>query len=187
MSNLVAALACTRKTMRLGKQLDHARNISKSGSITDDILRVLTISKSFGLGLWLVHDALGWANTQKIIKLEAPKDVSRRGNQFWLFALVSSLMINVYKLRWNAIRLSQEQRILKANGTQAKDLSAADKIKALQVEKSNLVYATVSDSLDICIPSISLEYLPLEPGVAGLCGAITSLMAVWTQLKPLLK
>ncbi|KAJ3303248.1 hypothetical protein HDV03_004075 [Kappamyces sp. JEL0829] len=35
------------------------------------------------------------------------------GNKFWLYALLASFSMNIYKLRWASIRLQQEKRINK--------------------------------------------------------------------------
>jgi Peroxisomal biogenesis factor 11 (PEX11) len=51
-----------------------------------------------------------WFDTTGIMKCDA-KLVTSRACKSWLFAMASSLAANLYKLRWNAIRRKQEERV----------------------------------------------------------------------------
>lgn len=172
--------------MRIGKQAEHFVAIKKSiMTEKDDTIKILSIVKSSGLALWLVMDTLGWLNTAKVIKLEQAKDISKRGNQYWLTALVASLFLNMYKLGWNRIKLGQEKSNKAQTLGETKGQSA-DRIKALIKEKATLKFSALSDLIDCFIPAVSLEIVQADPGWAGLAGAVTSLMGLYTALKPLL-
>ena len=104
-------MGTTRKAMRVGKQAEHFVTIKNANTIKDDFTRILTILKASGLGLWLVYDTLGFLHSTKTIKLQDAKKVAFRGNQCWLAALVSSFALNIYKMRWNMIKLDMEVRV----------------------------------------------------------------------------
>jgi peroxin-11B len=126
----------TRKVMRLGKQIEYFKNARQALSIKDEITSLLTASKFFGLGMWLMYDVLGLAHSYKLHLQEDIKLINKRGNQFWLSGLTSSFLLNFYNYRWNAIRLAQE---LKIN----KQIPALDKVDKLEKEKVKSLKAFV--------------------------------------------
>ena len=63
---------------RLGKQVEHVRNVRNMWFEKDDLIRYLSIMKSFSLASWLIFDALSLANSQKIITLQNPKQIINR-------------------------------------------------------------------------------------------------------------
>jgi peroxin-11B len=190
----------TRKVMRLGRQLEFYKLAEKAAySNPDDILRYTSVVifkkfttqiKNAGFGLWLVFDALGWAHSSKIIELPNPKDVSSRAFKFWLIGLIASFLNDLHRLRMNAIKIGMEEKALKAAKKQnlELDITASTKtLAALKVEKDSIIYTTIQDGLDICIPATALEYLSLDNTIIGFIGVVTSVMGGFTQWKSISK
>ena len=197
LTSLQSQVTNTRKVMRIFRQLEFCKLAQKASGLEDDLTRWATISKNAGLGIWLIHDSLTWAHSAKLIVLNDVKKISQRGFKFWLLALIASLLNNIHKLRNNSIKLLLEQKYLKSS-VKKNDKHEIEKVKGnlqdLQVyfskfnnyrEKSNLVFATVQDSLDIFIPASNLELVNLDQSLVGLIGVLTSFMGGWTHWKSL--
>lgn len=186
-SNLQNALAQTRKIMQIGRQLEFIQGMQKSSTtIKDEILRMLTLIKNASLCFWLTYDMLQWAHTSGVSVLELPifQKYVKRGNQFWLLALVSSLFGGFYKLRLNGIRLNQELKFVKVNGSkgkQPKDELAEKNLKSLRAEKTRILIAEAQDGLDMLIPASALEYVNVDPGIVSIAGMITSIIGGYTH------
>lgn len=110
LNSLQTQFSNTRKVMRIGRQLEFYKTAQKTCSIEDDVIRITTIIKNTGLGLWLLHDSIGWAHSAKLISLNDPKGNNKRGFRFWLLALIASWLNNIHKLRINGIQLLMEQK-----------------------------------------------------------------------------
>ncbi|KAI8806511.1 peroxisomal biogenesis factor 11 [Cladochytrium replicatum] len=178
LQKLGSSLAQTRKLLSAGRQLEFVRGIQKALTVKDDITRLTTIVKNICLSIWLTYDFLGWAHTAGVYKFESIKEINKRGFQFWLLALATSILGNAHKLRLNAIKLELEGKSLRKS---PKDETSVKAIRALKSERSKLVLATVQDSLDSLIPISALEYVNIESGYVGLIGAITSALGGYTQ------
>jgi len=53
--------------MRIGKPLQHVREAQKAVAIKDDVVKLCTIGKNSGLGLWLLHDSFQWVQIENLV------------------------------------------------------------------------------------------------------------------------
>lgn len=76
--SVMSMFSTTRKVMRLGKQIEYFKNARQALSIKDDITRMLTAYKFFGLGMWLMYDVLGLAHSYKLHLQKDIKLINKR-------------------------------------------------------------------------------------------------------------
>ena len=114
LNSLHSQVSNTRKVMRIGRQLEFYKNAHKASNIEDDVVRMTIIVKNAGLGLWGLHDTIGWLHSAKLLTLDDPKKNAQRGFRYWQLALVASLIHNLHKLRLNSIQTLMEQKYYKA-------------------------------------------------------------------------
>jgi peroxin-11B len=184
---LKAHLALARKLLRLGKPLEHAqaalRATNAPGPVTE---QVTTIARQVGYCGYLIYDAAVWANAVKVISLkpETAQKVAKTANRFWLAGIIFSLIHGSIK----GARLSNEVKRLRSShtwgeknlGTEAeKDV----KQQSLMAAQAGLHYQFVIDLLDVWLPAAGLGLVNFNEGVLGICGFLTSVMALRSQWK----
>lgn len=131
LNSLQTQMSNTRKVMRIFRQLEFYKSAQKASKIEDDVVRMTTIVKNAGLGLWGLHDTIGWLHSAKLINLSDPKTNAKRGFKYWVLALVASLLNNLHKLRLNSIQTLMEQKYYNAS------VKKSDKGE-IEVSKNNL-------------------------------------------------
>lgn len=168
--------------MRVGRPVEFYSTAVKILSNKDDLLRSLTVFKSAGMGMWLVFDMLQYFHSVglKTFAKDTLANITKKAYQCWLFALVSAVLLDLYKLQTNAMKLEIANKMLKAGKLEAGE-DAQKEVSTLKAQRKELVLQTVQDTLDISIPASGLGYVQLESGVVGLFGMITSLLGARTQ------
>lgn len=181
---------------RFGKPLDHLQTVLKSLAIEDDFVRLTTVLKSAGYGLWLVLDGLQWLNGAKVIDLD--KDllafINKHAPRLWLLGIASSLALNLYKVQGNFEKRQVHLRQLLGRGSVsdiAGQFVALDKCDRVALslaltphfrESKKTVQAAVQDMIDLVIPLSLTGFLDVSPGMVGLAGTITSVLgaiSIW--------
>jgi peroxin-11B len=160
---------------RIGKPLDNLQIILKSDSVKDEIERSLVVGKAFGFGGWLTLDMFQWLNSSGVIEMspEWAAFVNRNAPRLWLFGLLSSLSMNLYRihrLHPNCLKSKEEAKALICK-------SATD-TATCQAAKD-----AIQDAADLVIPLSLMEAVDLSPGVVGMVGTFTSILGITTLMK----
>ena len=109
------------------------------------------------------------------------KIVGERGNKFWLFALVSAVVLDAYKLSENSSQISTATNAMILNAGVTKKEDPAHEIRKLKSQRKELFLQFFQDVLDVSIPASALDFVKIEPGIVGLIGTFTSIMGARTQ------
>ncbi|KAI9098186.1 peroxisomal biogenesis factor 11 [Phlyctochytrium arcticum] len=181
LTKLMGSVSQTRKLMRVGRQIEFARNIQKASSAPDDTTRTLATIKNTFMALWLMADTCQWANTAGVVKFDSIKEITKRGMKCWLIALIASFMSGLHQMRQTARRIETEKKALQAG--KVDDKTAHKNVVILRAAQAKLQWNLVQDGLDMLLPASGLEYVKVESGIVGLIGAFTSIMGGVTQWK----
>ncbi|KAK9453746.1 peroxisomal biogenesis factor 11 [Dipodascopsis uninucleata] len=171
---IMSQFAYARKLLRLGKPLQHlkAAAVAYDNKTADAILRYTAIGRQLSYAVYLTMDMILVGQNTKIITLKNPQLIQKSYYRFWLAGITFSLVSSVYK----HVALSQREASLAI--ASEKDVSAIKKVR--QEKRSNLNQLTL-DVLDSSIPISALALLPVDDGVVGLNGMISSFMGILTQ------
>ncbi|KAI8904800.1 peroxisomal biogenesis factor 11, partial [Gorgonomyces haynaldii] len=161
----------TRKTSRLGRTVEFW-DLAYHDKQLDSVPRLLTQGKNVMMGSWLIFDTLQWLSALGF-KFENIKQINERAYRCWFYALVCSLLANVYKFRWNTIKLGKEQQFQKR--LQGKKDILPQQQSVLRKERQQLLWNITSDALDLLIPGAALGW-NISPRYVGLAGATTAVM-----------
>lgn len=120
--------------------------------------------------------------------------VSRISNKAWISGLTLSIissLASLANLRAQARRFAVRADAGRAASSEkAPEDAAADEAerrkqgRALLAQRQQIMSQLIGDSLDIFIPANNLGYTHMSEGFVGLCGSITSYMAlqkVWAK------
>ena len=181
LQGFITLIATTRKAWRLGKQVEYSALIKKVlKNEPDELKKLLKILKLLSYSGWALFESIGLLHSYKVIITENVKMYQTRANMCWIFGLGSSLMVNFYSYRWNAIRLAQEFKIrgiLPGKGLEGVSF-ASNPIKALCDERNELLELLLLDLLDITVPLSSSGYLHINDSLIGFCGTLSSAITI---------
>ncbi|KAJ3023177.1 UNVERIFIED_CONTAM: Peroxisomal membrane protein PMP27 [Siphonaria sp. JEL0065] len=174
---LMTVIAQTRKIMQTGRQLEFYQAGMKALTLSDPILKATTVLKCIFMSAWLSYDTCQWIHTIGLNKFDSIKDINTNAFKCWLFALVFSLVGDLYKLKINTRKIEVEKR----NASAGKGEESKKNVKSLNEERGKLWIATVQDAVDLVLPLSGLEYIQVESGIVGLAGAFTSLLGGYSH------
>ena len=183
---LTEACGHGRKLFRFGRSIDCVREAVKAYmTMPDRVIQWGMMGKNLFYGAWLVLDSIQWLTLIGVIRVRSLPKLNRIASFLWLFGLMCSLTIDIYKLD----RLAREhvQQLAKTPISRPIDSSSAGKYDKSITPKStemdqqmiNVLLDFTRDFLDIFIPGSALNYVKLEPGVVGLLGTASSLIGVY--------
>lgn len=169
---------------RVGKPLDNLQIILKSSKIKDELERSFIVCKALGFGGWLTLDALQWLSVQGIITLSPnlKEFVNKNAPRLWFFGLASSLSLNLYKIH-------RQHPILKNCSSKSNNYcidGITELIKKADGEVCQSAKDALQDVVDLIIPLSLMGTVPASPGVVGLAGTFTSVLAltsIWPKQK----
>lgn len=166
-------VSLSRKLFRLGKPLVHLKTIAAAyhNKTADPMIRATAIGRNIGFLGFFGLDSLVWLHQSKVrpFKPETFKNIQRVAFRFWVFALASSVVSDLYRL--NKVRRTK-QALLSEKETDSTS------IKKVNDEKFAASKQLVWDLLDSTIPLTSLGVTNFDDGFVGLCGLITSLFGL---------
>ncbi|GAA97548.1 hypothetical protein E5Q_04226 [Mixia osmundae IAM 14324] len=183
--NLKSALGLSRKLMRIGKPLEHLQSAIKAVDQRDPVLRVTAIGRQLGYAAYLVHDTLAWVHGAKVkvFDKDTISRINRNAARFWFFGLACSLLSGAYKMRDLRVK---EIKARKPRPSPEKESERKNELRSIAAQRFAVQYQLVQDSLDILLPSASLNWLVLNDGQLGLAGFVTSIMGLRTQTQKVL-
>ncbi|OCH96548.1 peroxisomal biogenesis factor [Obba rivulosa] len=180
---LKSHLALARKLLRLGKPLENLqavlRALQTSGESGEQIT---TIGRHLGYFGYLTLDTLVWANAVKFFNLKpsTAEKVNKNANRFWFAGILFSITHSLLK----AGRLANEIKKLQSSGSWGEKGAETDrdmKLQALRSAREATRYQFTLDMLDVWLPAANIGLVNFNDGILGLCGLITSLMALRQQ------
>lgn len=124
-------------------------------------------------------------NGAKVVELEKGtlESINKQAPRLWLFGILSSLALNLYKLQSIFERRQIHLRQLLVGG-HLQELGA--KVKGLDEEGRKAAQSALSDMIDLIIPLSMLGFIDISPGVVGLAGTVTSILgaiSLWPKQK----
>lgn len=99
--------------------------------------------------------------------------INKYAPRLWLFGILSSLSLNLYKLQATFERRQVHLRKLLVAG-HLNELG--EKLKGLDEEGKKVAQSALIDMIDVIIPLSMLGFIEISPGVVGLAGTITSVL-----------
>ena len=176
--------------LRFGKSLDFIQGALKSLHLKDDVLRLsITLSK-INQAFYLLFDHFLWFHNVGAVKMDKQywSEVSSR---FYLAGLLLNLVRDFYGIY--CVVNEELKRAAEANAKQNGDgyqkSANKKKVNLLEVLKMNipLLLETTKNIFDLSIPIGALQMMKLSPQQQGVCGMISSVIAIMTIWNPNLK
>ncbi|KAI8143254.1 peroxisomal biogenesis factor 11 [Fennellomyces sp. T-0311] len=169
-----------RKFFRLFKPIEFVQTAAHSMASQDEILRLTAVVKHLGNALYYSSEVFVLTTAVGFYKPANIEKITRFGQRCWFISLFASIMSTLYKFRLlNLKSMVIEKNKRQLNGKKDPELNLQEKQLIKDVNANS--YLLLQDCVDIIIPSGNLGWLPVDEGVIGIAGVITSLMAMNTQ------
>ncbi|KAI9488605.1 peroxisomal biogenesis factor 11 [Zychaea mexicana] len=171
-----------RKFFRLFKPIEFVQTAVHSLGSSDEVVRLTAVVKHLSNALYYCSEVFVLTTAIGFYKPKNVDKIQKFGWKCWFISLFASILASLYKFRLlnvKAVMLEKSKRHLE--GKRDPELNLQEKQLVKEINSNS--YQLVQDVVDIIIPSGNLGWLPVDEGVIGLAGAITSLMAVNTQWK----
>lgn len=175
--------------LRLGRCIDIFYTALNTINIEDPFLKyTLTISK-LAHALYLYADHIVWLTRSGFLKTDSDS-WNKTANKFWLLSIIANLSRDFYEI----VHLLElhSKKFLKpsdlVNVSRNVDFSSTSKhIYTILNCHKDVVIDTMKNSCDLFIPLTALGFIKLSPSAVGVLGAISSLAAIVTVVKPITK
>ncbi|KAF7729453.1 Peroxisomal membrane protein PMP27 [Apophysomyces ossiformis] len=173
--NLKQHIANGRKFFRLLKPIEFAQAGVKGLGLKDEFLRATTVIKQAGMFFYYSSEVFVLTTAIDFYKPEKVKEIQVFGWKCWFIAIASSFFAGLYKYK----QIKTQAALLEKQRKAGVDVKAESESLARNAFATK--YQLVLDAVDIIIPSGNLGWLPVDEGVIGIAGMITSLMAMRNQ------
>uniref|UniRef100_A0A2A4JJ35 Peroxisomal membrane protein 11B n=1 Tax=Heliothis virescens TaxID=7102 RepID=A0A2A4JJ35_HELVI len=188
--NLEQTFSSFRKILRLGRCIDICYTALNSMHIEDPILRVtLTISK-LAHALFLYSDHIVWLTKSGFLKTDSEK-WNRTANKFWLLSIIANLARDFYEIvHLMDLHKSTFLKPSELLNTAIRNHNWNGSVKNMYILMAchkDVFIDTLKNSCDIFIPLTALGFTKLSPSTVGVLGAVSSLAALVTVVKPITK
>ncbi|KAJ8717343.1 hypothetical protein PYW08_005742 [Mythimna loreyi] len=188
--NLELTFSSFRKILRLGRCIDICYTALNSMHIEDPILRVtLTISK-LAHALFLYADHVVWLTKSGFLKTDSEK-WNRTANKFWLLSIIANLARDLYEIvhlmDLHKSTFLKPSELLNTSITNYDWNGGIKYMYMLMTCHKDVFIDTLKNSCDIFIPLTALGFTKLSPSTVGMLGAVSSLAALVTVVKPITK
>lgn len=157
--------------------------------IEDPVLRTsLTISK-LAHALYLFADHIVWLTKSGFLKKDS-ESWNRTANKYWLLSIIANLARDFYEM-YHVLELNRTTYLRPSelfNGRM--NFIQSDNWKywySLVNCHKDVFLDTFKNSCDLFIPLTALGFTKLSPSAVGLLGAMSSLAALVTIVKPITK
>ncbi|KAF7320455.1 Peroxisomal biogenesis factor [Mycena kentingensis (nom. inval.)] len=173
-------LGTARKLMRLGKPLEHLQAALRAafspGSAAEQLT---TIGRQLAYFLYLSLDAVTWAHSIKFTTLqtETAAKVARIANRAWL----AGILLSIANAAIRTSRLTRESKALRSKSSEKDvgvDADRQTRLQSIATTRAAIRHQFIIDALDLWIPASALGLSNVNDGVVGICGVISSLMAL---------
>ncbi|XP_050352480.1 peroxisomal membrane protein 11B [Nymphalis io] len=188
--SLENALSSFRKVLRMGRCIDICYLALNTMNIEDPFLRIsLTVSK-IAHALYLYADHVVWLTKSGFLKSDTD-NWNKTANRFWLLSIIANLARDFYEIL-HILELNRTMLLKPTNlfsgSVKHFDLQASMKHMYTIVNcHKDIFIDTLKNSCDIFIPLTALGFTKFSPSAVGALGAISSLAALLTMVKPITK
>lgn len=175
--------------LRLGRCIDTIYAAFDSLHIEDPSLRLtLTVSK-LAHALYLYADHLVWLTKSGFLKTN--KDWNKTANRFWLLSIIANLARDFYEIL-HVLELNRSilMRPTDRLGGFKNNFDFAVSLKHFYTIVNchkDVFLDVLKNSCDLFIPLTALGFTKLSPSAVGALGAVSSLAALVTIVKPITK
>ncbi|XP_041984437.1 peroxisomal membrane protein 11B [Aricia agestis] len=178
-----------RKVLRLGRCVDIFYIALNTMSIDDPIIRTsMTLSK-VAHGLFLFADHIVWLTKSGFLKTDADS-WNTTAYKFWLLSIIANLVRDVYEIMHildiNSSKLLRPSYLLN-NALKTDFYTRLKHMQTFLNCHQDVFIDTLKNSCDIFIPLTALGFTRFSPSAVGAFGAISSIAALATIVKPLHK
>ncbi|XP_053615049.1 peroxisomal membrane protein 11B [Plodia interpunctella] len=188
--NLESNLGSFRKILRLGRCIDICYTALDSMNIEDPILRLTLTTSKLAHALYLYADHIVWLTRSGFLKTDSDS-WNRTANKFWLLSIIANLTRDFYEilqiLELNKSTFLKPSELLNVSARHFDMSSSVKHIYALVNCHKDVFIDTVKNSCDLFIPLTALGFMKLSPSAVGTLGALSSIAALVTLVKPITK
>ncbi|XP_028167595.1 peroxisomal membrane protein 11B [Ostrinia nubilalis] len=188
--NLELTLSTFRKILRLGRCVDICYSALNSMNIDDPFLRLAITTSKLAHSLFLYADHIVWFTKSGFLKTDSDK-WNRTANKFWLLSIIANLARDFYEilhiLELNKTTLLKPSSLLNGSVNNLDFTGSARHLYMFVNCHKDIFIDTVKNSCDLFIPLTALGFTKLSPSAVGTLGAISSLAALITIVKPITK
>lgn len=188
--SLENALSSFRKVLRLGRCIDVCYLALNTMNIEDPFLRIsLTVSK-IANALFLYADHVVWLTKSGFLKTDTD-NWNKTANRFWLLSIIANLARDFYEilhiLQLNKTMLLKPSVLLKDSTKKCNIQASMIHLYTIINCHKDIFIDTLKNSCDIFIPLTALGFTKLSPSAVGALGAVSSMAALVTMIKPITK
>lgn len=174
-----------RKLLRFLKPLNHLQLATKflhatEGDNGDLIVKYANVVKNLSFAIYLSLDQINLFRLLKLIPVTpfSGKKVPRWANMFWLYALLSGIVMDLRKIQLTDARLKSLLFKTVEDGAAQDKVAEKAEVKKVAKERFAAVRRLVWDSVDSFIVLNNLSYLSSRDDAVGIAGVITSLFGL---------
>ncbi|XP_049877053.1 peroxisomal membrane protein 11B [Pectinophora gossypiella] len=188
--NLELTLSSFRKILRLGRCVDICYTALDTMHIEDPVLRFCLTTSKLAHSLYLYADHVVWLTKSGFLKTDT-ENWNRTANRFWLLSIVANLARDFYEI-YHLLELNKSTFLkpseLLNSSVRSFDLCQGMKHMYMLMNCHKDVFIdTLKNSCDLFIPLTALGFTKLSPSAVGTLGAVSSLAALVTLVKPITK
>lgn len=175
-ATLKKQLGLVRKILRIGKNVDHLKAAATAADAKspDSFLKFTAVGRQLGYAGYLTCDTATVLDAAGVRKWSKAARFQQEAYRFWFMGIVCSITGQLYKL-W---RLRQREAKV-----DKKDGEGVVESKRITLERAASRKQLLCDLCDICVPGSGLGWLPLDDGVVGLTGTLSSVLGIVAQWK----
>ncbi|KAK3865360.1 hypothetical protein Pcinc_029028 [Petrolisthes cinctipes] len=192
---LEASISTFRKLLRLGKSLEVVYGALRTLHLPDLVLRTsLTLSRIYQ-AFFLLADHIIWLGRAGLCEIDRDK-WGRLSNRFWLGSIICNLFRDGYEIL-QLLQKKMKHTDLITNNTPCgyptlplvrtlyRTVPSCRPMVTLADTHRDVLWDTVKNLCDLCIPLTNLGHTQMSSGVVGLMGTVSSLAGIIVVLDPL--
>ncbi|XP_043240725.1 peroxisomal membrane protein 11B-like isoform X1 [Amphibalanus amphitrite] len=179
---LEGSLSSFRKLLRMGKSVEVLRGTSRTIRLSDPVYRVTLTIGRIAQSMFLFADHLLWLSRAGVISIDVKK-WEQIFYRCWLYSITMNLCRDVYDL-WRAAELYAEHGMPPAPRRRLLPELRARPLALILDRHRDLAVDFVKNAFDLMLPLAALGHVPLSSGAVGVCGVVSSALALWTVVDP---
>ncbi|KAK4289025.1 hypothetical protein Pmani_037987 [Petrolisthes manimaculis] len=196
---LEASISTFRKLLRVGKSLEVIYGALRTLHLPDVVLRTsLTLSRIYQ-AFFLLADHIVWLGRAGLCEIDRDK-WGRLSNRFWLGAIVCNLFRDAYEIL-QLLQKKMKHMDLLTTPTTTTTTCGYSTLPVVRTVYHNvpwcrpvvyladthrdILWDTVKNLCDLCIPLANLGHTGMSSGTVGLMGSVSSVAGIISVLDPL--
>lgn len=187
--NLEITFSSFRKILRLGRCIDIFYTALNSIHIEDRFLRLTISISKIAQALFLYADHIVWLTRSGFLRTDSD-GWNRTANKFWLLSIIANLLRDLYEilhlLDLHKTELLKPSDLLNIKRKYDYYTGAKHVFTFVNCHK-DVFLDTLKNSCDLFIPLTMLGFTKLSPSTVGVLGAVSSIAALVTIVKPITK